>query len=116
MPAGSLVRFIARRSSDGATAGSNNFYWLQAAPTTDPGWVCSVTKGSGASTTWVEALACSGATNVEVKVGSGAFTALTYSSTSGKWGKAMNVATGTKVVFRATSSSGARAYSQIITW
>lgn len=114
--AGSLVRFIARRSSDGATAGSNNFFWLQAEPTTDPGWVCSVTKGSGASTTWVEALACSGATSVEVKVGSGAFTALTYSSTSGKWGKALNVATGTKVVFRATSSSGARAYSQIITW
>lgn len=115
-PAGSLVRFIARRSSDGATAGSNNFFWLQAQPTTDPGWVCSITKGSGASTTWVEALACSGATGVEVKVGSGAFTALTYSSASGKWGKAMNVATGTKVVFRATNSSGARAYSQVITW
>jgi hypothetical protein len=116
MPAGSLVRFIARRSSDGATAGSNNFLWLQAEPTTDPGWVCSITKGSGASTTWVEALACAGATNVEVKVGSGAFTGLTYSAASGKWGKAMNVATGTKVVFRATSSSGARAYSAIITW
>lgn len=116
MPAGSLVRFIARRSSDGATAGSNNFFWLQAEPTTDPGWVCSVTKGSGASTTWAEALACSGATGVEIKVGNGAFTALTYSSTSGKWGKAMSVPTGSKVVFRATNSAGSRAYSAVITW
>ena len=116
MPAGSLVRFIARRSSDGATAGSNNFFWLQAEPTTDAGWICTITKGSGASTTWVEASVSPAASSVEVKVGNGAFTALTYSSTSGKWGKAMNVATGSKVVFRATNTAGARAYSTVMTW
>ena len=116
MPAGSLVRFIARRSSDGATAGSNNFLWLQAEPTTEAGWVCGMTKGSGASTTWAEVSACAGATAVEVKVGSGAFTALTYSTASGKWGKAMSIPTGSKVVFRATSSGGARAYSTVMTW
>lgn len=111
-----LVRFIARRSSDGATAGSNNFYWLAGTPTTDPGWVCSFTVGSGASTSWVEVAVSSAATTVEVKVGNGAFTALTYSSTSGKWGKAMSVPAGSKVVFRATRSGGARAYSPIYNW
>ena len=115
VPAGDLVRFIARRSSDGATAGSNNFYWLNASPTTDPGWACTFTVGSGASTSWVE-VATSTATGVEVKVGSGAFTALTYSSTSGKWGKAMTVPVGSKVVFRATKSGGARAYSTFYNW
>lgn len=113
--AGDLIRFIARRSSDGSTAGSNNFFWLQASPTTDPGWACTFTIGSGASTSWVE-VATSAATSVEVKVGTGAFTALTYSSASGKWGKAMSVAAGSKVVFRATRSDGARAYSTIYNW
>jgi hypothetical protein len=113
---GDLVRFIARRSSDGATAGSNNFPWLQASPTTDPGWACTFTVGSGASTTWVEVSTSSAATSVEVKVNSGAFTALTYSSASGKWGRAMSVAAGSKVVFRAARSDGARAYSTIYNW
>lgn len=113
---GDLVRFIARRSSDGATAGSNNFFWLQASPTTDPGWACTFTVGSGASTSFVEVAVSSAATSVEVKVNNGAFTALTYSSTSGKWGKAMSVAVGSKVVFRATRSDGARAYSTIYNW
>ena len=116
LPAGSLVRFIARRSSDGATAGSNNFSWLQAAPTTDPGWVATLTKGSGSSTTWVEVGVSPTAQGVEAKVGNGAFTALTYSSGSGKWGKAMSAPTGSKVVFRATNTAGARAYSSVMTW
>lgn len=111
-----LVRFIARRSSDGATAGSNNFFWLAASPTTDPGWACTFTVGSGASTSWVEVAVSSAATSVEVKVNNGAFTALTYSSSSGKWGKAMTVPVGANVVFRATRSDGARSYSQFYKW
>jgi hypothetical protein len=110
-----LVRFIARRGTDGATAGSNNFYWLAASPTTDPGWACTFTVGAGASTSRVEVLASPAATGVEVKVGNGAFTALTKEA-SGAWAKAMSVPVGSKVVFRATKSDGARAYSQIYNW
>lgn len=116
LTSGSLVRFIARRSSDGATAGSNNFAWLSAQPATDPGWVATLTKGSGANTSFVEVAVSPTASSVEVKAGTGAFTALTYSSTSGKWGKAMSVPTGTKVVFRAFDASGRKAYSTIMTW
>jgi hypothetical protein len=116
LPAGQLVRFIARRSSDGATAGSNNFYWLTASPTTDPGWASTFAVGSGASTTWVEASASGSPTSVEVKINGGAFTALTYSAASGKWGKAMTAPVGAKVVFRAIRADAARSYSPIYTW
>ena len=116
VPAGSLVRLVARRSSDGASAGTNNFAWLQAAPVTEPGWVNTMTKGSGASTTWVEVAVSPVASSVEVKVGTNEFTPLVYSAGSGKWGKAMSVPAGSKVVFRATNSAGSRAYSSIMTW
>ena len=110
-----LVRFVARRSLDGASAGSNNFYWLAGTPTTDPGWACTFTVGAGASTSWVEVVTSVSATSVEVKAGSGAFTTLTKQA-SGAWGKAMSVPVGTKVVFRATRSDGARSYSTVYSW
>lgn len=112
---GELVRFVARRSSDGATAGSSNFGWLTQTPTTNPGWAATFTIGSGANANWVEVYVSSAATSVEVKVGTGAFTALTKQSW-GAWTKSMSVPAGSKVVFRATRSDGARAYSPIYTW
>ena len=113
---GDLMRFVARRSTDGATAGSNNFAWLNAAPTTDPGWICAFAIGAGASTSRVEVIASPSATAVEVKVNSGAFTALTKDPVTGVWAKSMSAPAGAKVVFRATNASGARAYSTFYNW
>ena len=115
LAAGDLVRFIARRSSDGATAGSSNFVWLSASPTTEPGWACTFTIGAGANANWVEVYTSTTATAVEVKIGTGAFTALTKQG-SGAWAKAMSVPAGSKVVFRATKTGGARAYSTFSNW
>ena len=113
---GDLVRFVARRLTDGASAGSSNFAWLTGSPTTDPGWACTFTRGAGSSSTWVEVYTSSAATGVEVKVGSGAFTALTKQAVTGAWAKAMNVSAGTKVIFRATRADGARSYSTVYNW
>lgn len=112
---GDLVRFIARRSSDGASASSSNFGWLTQTPTTSAGWASTFTRSSSVSTSWVEVSVSSAATAVEVKVGTGAFTALTKQS-GGTWAKAMTVPAGSKVVFRAARSDGARAYSTVYTW
>lgn len=112
---GELVRFIARRSSDGATAGSSNFGWLTQTPSTDRGWASTFTVGGGANANWVEVYVSSEATAVEVKVGTGAFTALTKQSW-GAWTKGMSVPAGSKVVFRATKADGARAYSPVYDW
>lgn len=114
VPAGQPVQFIARRSSDGATGASSSFAWLNASPTTQPGWAGNVVRGANSSTTWVEATAASTATGVDVKVGTGSFTALTYSATSGKWGRAMSVPAGSDVVFRARRADGAYAYSTFL--
>ena len=46
---------------------------------------------------------------------SGAWTALTH-QTYGAWAKAINVAAGTKVLFRATRSDSAKAYSSVYNW
>ena len=116
LPNGSPIQLVARRSSDGASASSNPFTWRTSTPTTAPGWVCSLTKGTGSSPTWVEVVACASPTTVEVKAGTGAWTALTYSATSGKWGRAMAVTPGTKVVFRAKRADNAWAYSTVYTW
>jgi hypothetical protein len=113
---GDHVQFIARRSSDGSSAGSTTFGWLTQSPATEAGWACACVVGSGASTTWMEASVAAGANTVDVKVNAGPWTALTYSPTSGKWGKAMNTAVGAKVVFRATKLDGAKAYSAVFNW
>lgn len=115
LQSGELVRFIARRSTDGATAGSSNFGWLTQAPSTDPGWVSTFTVGAGANANWVEIYVSPEATAVEVKVGTGAFTALTK-QTWGAWTRSMSVPAGSKVVFRATKADGARAYSPVYNW
>jgi hypothetical protein len=116
VPAGQSVQLVARRSSDGASAASTSFGWLTGAPATTPGWAAALAKGANSTTTWVEATAAAAATEVWVKAGTGAWTQLTYSSTSGKWGKAMNVSTGTKVVFKAKRADGAWGYSTVYTW
>lgn len=114
---GQPVQLVARRSSDGSSAASTSFGWLTGTPAGTAGWPAALAKGSGSSTTWVEASAAATAAEVWVKAGTGAWTQLTYSATSGKWGKAMNVATGTKVVFKARrGSDSAWGYSVIYTW
>jgi hypothetical protein len=112
---GDLVQFVAHRSSDSSSAASSDFGWLTQTPTTSPGWASTFTVGTGASTTWVEVYVSASATAVDVKVGSGAWTALTH-QTYGAWAKAMNVAAGSKVLFRATRSDSAKAYSSVYNW
>jgi hypothetical protein len=116
VPAGQSVQIVARRSSDGMSAASTSFGWLTGTPATTPGWAAALAKGANSSTTWVEATAAAAATEVWVKPGTTAWTLLTYSAASGKWGKAMNVATGTKVVFKAKRADGAWGYSTVYTW
>ena len=112
---GDLVQFIAHRSTDSSSAASSDFGWLTQTPTTSPGWASTFTIGAGSSTTWVEVYVSATATGVDVKIGSGAWTALTH-QTYGAWAKAINVAAGTKVLFRATRSDSAKAYSSVYNW
>jgi hypothetical protein len=112
---GDHVQLVAHRTTDGASASSSVFGWLTATPTTDPGWSSTFTVGAGASTTWVEVYVSSSATAVDVKVNNGAWTALTK-QTFVTWAKAMNVAAGSKVLFRATRGDGAKAYSSVVNW
>lgn len=112
---GDKVQFVAHRSTDSSSAASSDFGWLTQTPTTSPGWACTFTVGAGSSTTWVEVYTSVGTTGVDVKVGSGAWTALTH-QTYGAWAKAINVSAGTKVLFRATRSDAAMAYSSVLNW
>ena len=114
---GQPIQLIARRSSDGSSASTTPFGWLQEySPTTEPGWNASIVRGANCSTTWVEMVVTTGATAVSVKAGTGAWTALTYNAAWGKWVKAMNIAAGTKVMAKAQRADGAWAYSPIFTW
>jgi hypothetical protein len=79
---------------------------------TPAAWTTAFPLPSG----WVEASAAASATEVWVKVAQGSWTLLTYSSQSGKWGKAMNVSSGTKVIFKATRADGSWGYSPIYSW
>ena len=117
LPAGRTVQLVARRSSDGASAASTEFPWLTGTPSGTAGWAAALARGANCSTTWVEATAASTATEVWVKAGTGAWTLLVYNATSLKWGKAMNIPTGTKVVFKAKrGSDSAWGYSPVYNW
>ena len=115
VPAGQSVQFVARRSSDGASAASTSFAWLTGTPATTPGWAAVLAKGANTSNTWVEATAATAATEVWVKAGTNVWTLLVYAN--GKWGKAMNVSAGTKVIFKAKrGTDSAWGYSVVYTW
>jgi hypothetical protein len=112
---GQNVKFVARRSSDGATAAGSTFAWLTGAPVTQAGWACTFTVGSGSSTSWLEIYTSSGAVTVDAKVGTGGWVSLTHQG-SGAWAKAMTVSAGSRVLIRATRSDGANAYSPFYYW
>lgn len=115
--AGQNIQLIARRSSDGASAATDPFPWLQEySPDVKPGWNASIARGANCSTTWVEMVVSAGATSVAVKHGTQGWTELTYRPEWGKWVKAMNIASGTKVVVRAVRADTSTAYSPIFTW
>jgi len=116
LASGDLVQFVARRSTDGSSAASANFGWLTTqGPATTPGWSCTFSIGTGASTSRVEVNTSTAAVAVEVKAGTGTFTALTKETTT-RWAKAMTVPAGTKVIFRAKSADNAWAYSTVYNW
>lgn len=113
---GDNMKFVARRSSDGSTAASITFDWLQnATPATEPGWASTFTLGGGINEWWIEVYVSSAATHVETRVNASLWTALTKQS-YGAWAKSMNAPAGSKVIIRAVRADGAKAYSPIYTW
>lgn len=115
MGSGQAIQLIARRS-DGSTAGSSRFRWMQDSPPgTQPGWNASIARGPTCSTSWVEMVVSAEATAVWVKAGAQPWTALTH-VVLGRWTKATDIAAGTKVVVAAARADGAMAYSPIFTW
>jgi hypothetical protein len=113
--AGQNVKFVARRSTDGSTAASSTFTWLTGTPVTEPGWASTFTVGTGSNTGYVELYLSASATAAEVRVGSGAWMAMTK-QTYGAWTKATPAPAGSRVTVRAIRADGAKAYSPIYYW
>lgn len=114
---GDTVQFVARRSSDGSSAASEPFGWMEnSSPRTRPGWNASIARGPNCTSSWVELVVSAGATAVSVKAGAAPWAGLHHNPVLGSWVKPMNVAAGTKVVAMATRVDGAQAYSPVFTW
>ncbi|HVL87016.1 MAG TPA: VCBS repeat-containing protein [Candidatus Thermoplasmatota archaeon] len=122
VPAGSKVVFRAT-SSTGATATSQEFTWLGGGGGDDGGggdggsFTASFSVPSSVNEWWVEVKVTSSQTVTAVcaSVNGGTCTALAKQSW-GNWAKSFFVPDGAKVVFEATSSSGAKATSGTYTW
>lgn len=108
-------------AADGQTSVSASQPWLGAAPAAHPApppaLSASFTPRSVGNDWWVEVKVTSGQTvsKVEASLNGGAWTQLPGTS----WGthaKSLNAPNGTKVVFRATSTTGATATSSPVTW
>ena len=124
VPAGSKVVFRAT-STTGATATSGTYTWLSGSTST-------TTTSSGTTSTtfkatftpkaigndwWVEVAVSANQplSKVEVSINGGAWTGLTLQSW-GNWAKSVYVPNSAKVVFRATSTTGATATSGATVW
>ena len=82
----------------------------------EPTFNATITVASGSNNWWVEVTvkATQPVTNVDVRIGTGSWTALPKTDW-GSWAKSIHVTSGAQVTFRATSSSGATATSSV-TW
>ncbi len=107
-PAGSLVEFRATDSS-GNKAFSDPYTWL--------GFDAKFSPKSQGNQWWVETSVSSSQkiSSVKACIDGGSCTSLSKTDW-GSWAKSFNVPSGSKVQFKATSDSGAKATSPTYTW
>ena len=110
MPAGTLIKLVGRRS-DGASAGSVTFAWLQNTnPATETGWNAAFTIHQCNSK--LEATISSAATAAKVRIGTADWADMTKNTTTGRWERSPGVPIGTKYLIRAYLAPGTEADPQ----
>ncbi|MBW3582092.1 MAG: hypothetical protein KY455_03240 [Euryarchaeota archaeon] len=117
-PSGSKVVFRAT-DSGGKTVLSPTFDWLKgtSSTTTTSTFSATFTPSKNVNEWWIDVAvkSSSSVSKVEVSVNGGSYTALQKNSW-GTWSKSLHAPSGSKVVFRATDSSGKIATSPTFDW
>ena len=114
VPEGTQIRLIARRSSDGASAGTEPFAFQQGSPTVGAGWAADFQLTANNTTGHLE-VQVADAIAVEASVDGASFVALTHQG-GDAYGADLSAPSGAKVILRAEDSSGAVAYSPMYDW